>query len=244
MADQLISVDISVSSTLDMFVAGGPVAVILLGLSVVALAVILLKLWQFHAVRIGRRRPLEAALAEIRARRPGRARALLAGERNPIARVMEVAVNAPEASGREEALLREEVQRVGARELEILRSHFRTLEVIGTLSPLLGLFGTVLGMIEAFRQLETAGSRVDPAILSGGIWEALLTTAIGLAVAIPAVAALNWLERKVERLRHDMEDAATRLFTMPYADSRLPYPRRDQEETYERMPRPAVGAAE
>ena len=125
-----------------------------------------------------------------------------------------MAVATSPESPADEALVREEMQRVGARELESLRSHLRVLEVIGTLSPLLGLFGTVLGMIEAFRRLEEAGSRVDPAILSGGIWEALLTTAIGLAVAIPAVAALNWLERKVERLRHDMEDCATRLFTM------------------------------
>jgi biopolymer transport protein ExbB len=85
--------------------------------------------------------------------------------------------------------------------------------VIGTLSPLLGLFGTVLGMIEAFRRLEAAGSRVDPSILSGGIWGALLTTAVGLAVAIPTIAALNWLERRVERLAHDMDDAAARVFT-------------------------------
>jgi biopolymer transport protein ExbB len=56
---------------------------------------------------------------------------------------------------------------------------------------LLGLFGTVLGMVEAFRQLELAGSQVDPAVLSGGIWQALLTTAVGLAVAIPAVLAHN-----------------------------------------------------
>ncbi len=57
-------------------------------------------------------------------------------------------------------------------------------------------------MIEAFRQLEAAGNQVNPAILSGGIWEALLTTAVGLAVAIPAVVALNWLERRIERLAH------------------------------------------
>ena len=78
---------------------------------------------------------------------------------------------------------------------------------------MLGLFGTVLGMIKAFQRLEEAGSQVNPAILSGGIWEALLTTAAGLAVAIPAVAALNWLESKLDRLTHHMEDGLTRVFT-------------------------------
>ena len=72
-------------------------------------------------------------------------------------------------------------------------------------------------MIDAFRQMEAAGSNVNPAILSGGIWVALLTTAVGLAVAIPAVAMLNWLERIVERAAHTMDDAVTRLFTMPQA---------------------------
>jgi biopolymer transport protein ExbB len=61
--------------------------------------------------------------------------------------------------------------------------------------------------------MESAGSQVDAALLSGGIWEALLTTAAGLTVAIPAVAALNWLERGVERLHEDMQDALTRVFT-------------------------------
>lgn len=71
----------------------------------------------------------------------------------------------------------------------------------------------VLGMIEAFQRLEQAGSQVDPAILSGGIWVALLTTAAGLTVAIPAVMALNWLERVIERFGHRMEDAVTQVFT-------------------------------
>ncbi|HAE01168.1 MAG TPA: flagellar motor protein MotA, partial [Rhodospirillaceae bacterium] len=54
-------------------------------------------------------------------------------------------------------------------------------------------------MITAFQQLESAGNQVNPAILSGGIWVALLTTAVGLAVAMPVVVILNWLERRVDR---------------------------------------------
>jgi len=80
-------------------------------------------------------------------------------------------------------------------------------------APLLGLFGTVLGMIEAFRKLAEAGNQVNPAILSGGIWEALLTTAVGLAVAIPVVVLCNWFERRVERVGHEMESLVTQVFT-------------------------------
>lgn len=193
--------------------AGGPVIVILLVLSVIALAIILLKLWQFATLRIGSRRFVEEALSHWRAGRRSEALAVLSGIRNPLARVMEVAIQGLAQSRLSEDKVREEVVRVGAAQLESLRSHLRGLEVIATLSPLLGLLGTVLGMIEAFQRLEQAGSQVDPAILSGGIWEALLTTAAGLAVAIPAVMALTWLERIVERFGHRMEDAVTRVFT-------------------------------
>ena len=95
------------------------------------------------------------------------------------------------------------------------RSGLRALELIATIAPLLGLFGTVLGMIAAFQELQASGSRADPSALAGGIWEALLTTAAGMAVAIPASAALTWFESIADRLRHDLEDIATRIFVRP-----------------------------
>ena len=70
----------------------------------------------------------------------------------------------------------------------------------------------------AFQALQSAGSRADPATLAGGIWEALLTTAAGMAVAIPAAMALTWFESVLDRLRLEMEDAATRIFLRPLAD--------------------------
>jgi biopolymer transport protein ExbB len=68
-------------------------------------------------------------------------------------------------------------------------------------------------MIGAFQALQSAGSAADAATLAGGIWEALLTTAAGMAVAIPASVALTWFESVIERLQGRMEDAATRVFT-------------------------------
>lgn len=198
--------------------AGGPVIIILLILSIIALAIILLKLWQFAALRIGSRRFVDEALAYWRTGRRGEALNVLAGARNPIARVLEVAIRGQAQSRVSEDKVREEVARVGTAQVETLRSHLRSLEVIATLSPLLGLLGTVLGMIEAFQRLEEAGSQVDPAILSGGIWEALLTTAAGLAIAIPTVITLNGLERTIERFGHRLEDAVTRVFTKELAE--------------------------
>ena len=72
-----------------------------------------------------------------------------------------------------------------------------SLEIIAQVSPLLGLLGTVIGMISSFNQLEIGGSLVDPAVLAGGIWTALLTTAVGLIVAIPSLIAHYFFEKKI-----------------------------------------------
>jgi biopolymer transport protein ExbB len=75
-----------------------------------------------------------------------------------------------------------------------------TLEIISQVSPLIGLLGTVIGMIDSFNELELGGSLVDPSILAGGIWTALLTTAMGLLVAIPALVSHYFFEKKINSL--------------------------------------------
>ena len=142
--------------------------------------------------------------------------ALLDEQPGPPARVLHAAM-AGQQLGADEALVREEAARVASREFGELRGQLRVLELVGHLSPLLGLLGTVLGMIEAFQALEASGTRADPALLSGGIWEALLTTAVGLIVAVPALVSLAWLEGMHERIMRRTEDVLTRLFTLPLA---------------------------
>jgi biopolymer transport protein ExbB len=193
--------------------AGGPVVLVLGVLSVVALAIVLLKVWQFAWLRLGALGPVEEALRHWRHHEPQAAIAAVTAHRQPVARLLHVALTGLQRPQVDQATLREELTRVASAELERLRGYLRALEVIGTMSPLLGLLGTVLGMIEAFKRLETAGANVDPAILSGGIWQALLTTAVGLSIAIPVVLAHTWLERRVERCGHRMEDAVTQVFT-------------------------------
>jgi len=73
--------------------------------------------------------------------------------------------------------------------------------------------GTVIGMISAFQALEVGGSQVDPSVLSGGIWTALLTTGIGLAVAVPTMLAYHWLDQKHNARARYLDDSLTRLFT-------------------------------
>ena len=208
-----VEVEMSLSRASELVEAGGPVVVMLIGMSIIGLAVLLLKLWQFFALKIDKRDFIEQAMAAWSTRDIAAMDKILKHQRNPIARVIETAVESITQSSADFQLAREEVMRVATLKMAQLRSYLRVIEVIAALSPLLGLFGTVLGMIEAFHRLEQAGTAVDPAVLSGGIWEALLTTAAGLAVAIPAIVALNWLEHRIENFKLAMEDAMTRMFT-------------------------------
>lgn len=81
-----------------------------------------------------------------------------------------------------------------------------TLEIISNISPLIGLLGTVIGMIDSFNKLEVGGSLVDPSLLAGGIWTALLTTAVGLVVAIPALIAHHFFEKKLFEFEESMNN--------------------------------------
>jgi biopolymer transport protein ExbB len=110
---------------------------------------------------------------------------------------------------------REEAERGGRRMLADAGAGVRALELIAAIAPLPGLSGAVLAMIEAFQTLQNAGAGADPAALAGGIWQAPLTTAAGMAVAIPASLALSWGESVVDALRLDLEDIATRIFAAP-----------------------------
>ncbi len=197
---------------IDIIAAGGPVIAILAILSVISLALILVKYVQFTALRIGDVRFVGPATNHLRAGDPQSAFDLVSRQRSVVARVMEAAVRG-KLMAADETRVREEVTRVAQAKLDGLERGLPLLSLIATVSPLLGLLGTVLGMIDAFQQLEDAGDRVDPAILSGGIWEALLTTAAGLAVAIPSAAFFSWLQRAVDVAAQRMEDAATLVFT-------------------------------
>ena len=198
---------------LELFHAGGPVVAILVAMSVIALTIVLAKLWQFRALRLSDDRTARAMLHLYLRGRGQEALARGQGSPQPVVRVVTAAIAGLAREGVPEAVVREEAMRIGAVELDNLRSWLRPLDVIASLAPLLGLFGTVLGMIDAFRQLEGGGNQVDPSVLSGGIWVALLTTAVGLAVAMPVSAILAWLERRVERTGQRMDDLCTQVFT-------------------------------
>lgn len=192
---------------------GGIVMWIIAGLSVLTLALVLWKIWRLTLSGLWRRAEAERAVALWVAGRDGEAQASLAMPRGIRARVVAQAMAALSDPTLSRESARDEVLRVARRELNATRSGLRALELISTIAPLLGLLGTVLGMITAFQALQSTGAQADPTILAGGIWEALLTTAAGMAVAIPAGVALVWIESLADGVQADLEDAVTQIFT-------------------------------
>ena len=201
------------SDLIDFLTRGGPTLWIIAGLSVLTLALVLWKLWRLARLGAWSGAATRAALAQWETGNSDAALATVAGRRSLRARLVHAAMSARLSQTLSEDQAREETQRHARADLAEARGGLRALELISTIAPLLGLLGTVLGMIGAFQALQEAGSRADPAALAGGIWEALLTTAAGMAVAIPAGVALAWFESICDRMQGDMEDAATRVFT-------------------------------
>lgn len=213
-----------INPLIEFLTVGGPVVWILLVFSVVALSISLLKLYQFSRSQLVQSEDVEASLRAWQEGNIGKAADLI-DMNAPLSRIVLQAQQAccdtysgQNLSQQERGGLlskhREELSRQAASLMQRLQSLLRPLEMIAMLSPLLGLLGTVLGMIEAFQRMESAGSQVDPSILSGGIWQALLTTAVGLAVAIPVVMVHGYFERKCEHVAFLLNDSVTRVFTM------------------------------
>ena len=93
-------------------------------------------------------------------------------------------------------------------EVRTLSRYLGGLVVIGNIAPLLGLLGTVLGMIKAFMVIQEMGGKVNAAVLAGGIWEAMLTTALGLCVALPTMIAHSYLLSRVDKYEAQLQDGA------------------------------------
>ena len=184
--------DVVLAQLVAVFELGGPVVMVLMAESVVAVAVVLCKLWQIAAAHVGRHAALRTAVAAWDAGDRAGARIALARSGSYLAPVVGAAFD-----GRDCARL----QAMAEERFAQLERGFRYLDSVAQLAPLLGLFGTVLGMIKAFQSLQAAGTQVDPSILAGGIWVALLTTAVGLVVAMPPALVLAWFEGRMERER-------------------------------------------
>tara|TARA_B100000686_G_scaffold104414_1_gene111636 strand:+ start:166 stop:795 length:630 start_codon:yes stop_codon:yes gene_type:complete len=190
---------------LALILKGGPVMILLLGLSIISLTIIIIKIIQFYKSDLYNVKKIEAIIDLLSKNKLTEAKNALNNIFHPAAKIMLVTLESQKLSNEDKE---NQISIEGEKELRNLDFLLKPLEVISNVAPLLGLLGTVIGMINAFTKLEEAGSRVDPAILAGGIWEALLTTAFGLIVAIPSLAAFYWFDGQVNKTREDMRHAA------------------------------------
>ncbi|MBN1809501.1 MAG: MotA/TolQ/ExbB proton channel family protein [Planctomycetes bacterium] len=188
---------------------GGVVVYAIFGASVIALGVFIERMVYFVKTREPADKLLGEAIARIRESGPAEAREYLEAEGSgPFSRFLGAGLGAGlTAEERRTAL-----QDAGKRESFLYRRYLRALSAVAQVSPLLGLLGTVLGMIDAFKTLEeTTAGMMNPADLSQGIWKALVTTAFGLGVAIPAYIGYHVGASLAEKRIVEMEVAGDRL---------------------------------
>ena len=199
---------------------GGPVVLILLGVSVFISAIITLKLLQFLWLGLFTTKPLRKPVHLWITGDKSKAYALVATRKSPQARTLAHLMRGLEQEPDKNMDVREDVERVADEQMAQVRSYFKAIEAVVQIAPLLGLFGTVLGMIDAFQELQNAGAEIDPAILAGGIWVALLTTAIGLAIAIPCAFILYWFEAIADRIQQEIQSLVTSILTNRLTEER------------------------
>ena len=181
---------------------GGPVMWVLLGYSVVAVAIVIERL--IHLQLLPKINGELDSLYVVKGKR--------------IAPEAAIAIGVKQAAADGVKDLIRVASRIGSEQLARMESGLRTLAWLGNTAPLLGLFGTITGMIKAFKVIEEAGGKVDAQALAGGIWEAMLTTGAGLAVAIPVLLLLHFLEGIVDRRAKSMQRVASILIErLPHA---------------------------
>lgn len=198
----------------ELLLKGGPISILIGLCSVVALGVFLERLWSLQRNRIIPDVFLKRIETLIGEKRLDDALLLCQETENPMARVMAAALRNSESN---RSRIKESVEDVGKIEGSYLERYVEVVGTVAAITPLLGLLGTVYGMIKVFQRVEQYGLG-DPAQFASGIWEALVTTAVGLSVAIPAFIFYKYLLARVSRLLVEMEERSLKLIDLVAQD--------------------------
>ncbi len=179
--------------------------------SVTSVAIILERVIHFCRVRVKIPNISSRVKSLLQGGKSGEALKLCESGNDPISHVLAIGIHIRRRSLEEKERI---IARAGSRVIRQLDKNLRGLAIIGNIAPLLGLLGTVAGMIRAFMKIQELGGKVDASVLAGGIWEALITTAAGLSVAIPALVAYHYFEGRVDNIASQMKDAASELIEL------------------------------
>lgn len=176
--------------------------------SIVALTIAIERFWSLRRASIDTREFMEAVRAVLRQNRIQEAISICDETDAPIGRILRAGLLKHNRSKED---IREAIENVGQLEIPRLERYLPALATCVNIAPLLGLLGTVQGMITCFAQIMEKQGQVVPADLAGGIQNALLTTAFGLAVAIPALVVHNYFVTRVENMVLEMEISSAEL---------------------------------
>lgn len=174
-------------------------------LSVLAITVALFKWIQFARMGVGRRKRAEEILDNWLSGRAEEAVRMATQRKSVLARILQAVFSGVQAKPGDTTYAEELGRQTAIIELAQMTDRLRTLEMVVQAAPMLGLLGTVIGMIDAFSALAASEGAVDPTLLAGGIWTALTTTALGLAIALVTFFIANWFESRIDRERNLIE---------------------------------------
>jgi biopolymer transport protein ExbB len=190
---------------------GGPMIWLIILASAVALAVFVERVLHYHRAQINSMEFLNGVRNVLRRENVVEAISICDATPGPVARLVKVAILSRER-GREG--IREALEEAGLVEVPPLENKLNLLATIAQIAPLMGLLGTVLGFIRIFSRVQAQTTLAHMDTFAGGIWEALICTAAGLALAIPCYAAYNYLVSRVNAIVLEMEKAATEIINI------------------------------
>lgn len=197
---------------------GGPVLLALLMVSLVATATAVVKVLSFGRLGVGRHRVAHEVLKRWATGDASGAYQQASADRAALSQVVSEAITGIWRWPNDKERVREMATGTALSLLDQMAKHVRVLETSVQAAPMLGLLGTVLGMIAAFNEMSLSGGAVDPTELAGGIWVALSTTALGLMIAIPFYFFTSWIEGRIERERAAMDTAILAIVYGPGVD--------------------------
>ncbi|MDZ7724722.1 MAG: MotA/TolQ/ExbB proton channel family protein [candidate division KSB1 bacterium] len=195
-------------SLFQIIVKGGIVMIPLALCSIAAFAILIERLITLRKMKINTNSFVLQIKNMLLRRRIDDALHLAQQTRGPIARIT-IAGLSKHNRPREE--IKDSIEGAAKSQVYHIERYLGILGTIAAVAPLIGFLGTVTGMIKAFMQVQTLGGSVDASVLAGGIWEALISTAAGLTVGIPALVFYNWLQAKVEHFVFEMQETSTDL---------------------------------
>lgn len=195
----------------EFIIKGGPIMGLIILCSITAFAVFLERMCYLRNAKIDTGKFMQAISDKVKNNKVMEALDMCNTTRGPIARILKSGIMKYDRPRRE---IKEAIEDAGIHEVPLLEKNLNVLSTIAHITPLLGLLGTVVGMLKAFQVIEEKAMSmvpVNPGDLAGGIWEALITTVAGLSVAIPTYVVYNYMVSRVDNFVLEMEKSATEL---------------------------------